>query len=169
MRKSCTPGGSPSVDTFPAFLKRVTETTLSITKVPKTFVLYGGETSTLKMREELRLRVFENMLFRRISGPKGAYSLANRTCNVTLVNQICVVKTGSRAPNEPLLNRSYGSAESRFFRRTQKDAQFKLGRRRGRILFVLLFASVLRIMAQWTEQESLQLMDVFCSVNSRNQ
>jgi hypothetical protein len=51
-----------------------------------------------------------------------------------LVNQICVVKTGSRAPNEPFLNRSYGSAESRFFRRTQRDAQFKLGRRRGRIL-----------------------------------
>jgi hypothetical protein len=60
-----------------------------------------------------------------------------------LVNQICVVKTESRAPNEPLLNRSYGSAESRFFRRTRKDAQFKLGQRHGRILFVLLFASVL--------------------------
>ena len=75
-----------------------------------------------------------------------------------LVNQICVVKTWSRAPNEPLFNRSYGSAESRFFRRTQKDAQFKLGQRHGRILFVLLFASILRIMAQWTEEESLQLI-----------
>jgi hypothetical protein len=79
-----------------------------------------------------------------------------------LVNQICVVKTESRAPNEPLLNRSYGSTESRFFfRRTQKDAQFKLGRRRGRILFVLLFASVLGIMAQWTEEDSLQLTDIY--------
>jgi hypothetical protein len=51
-----------------------------------------------------------------------------------LMNKIRVVKTGSRAPNEPLLNRSYGSAESRFFQRTQRDAQFKLGRHRGRIL-----------------------------------
>ena len=78
-----------------------------------------------------------------------------------LVNHIYVVKTGSRAPNEPLLNRSYGSAESRFFRRTQRDAQFKLGRRHGRILLVLLFASILLIMVQWTEEESLQLIDVY--------
>jgi hypothetical protein len=32
--------------------------------------LYGCETWSLILREERRLRVFENMLFRRIFGPK---------------------------------------------------------------------------------------------------
>jgi hypothetical protein len=34
------------------------------------FVLYGRETWSLKLREEHRLRVFENRVLRRISGPK---------------------------------------------------------------------------------------------------
>jgi hypothetical protein len=33
-------------------------------------VLYGCETWSLKLREEHRLRVFENRVLRRISGPK---------------------------------------------------------------------------------------------------
>jgi len=33
-------------------------------------VLYGCETSSLKMREESRLQVFENRVLRRIFGPK---------------------------------------------------------------------------------------------------
>jgi len=34
------------------------------------FVLYASETWTLKLREERRLRVFENRVLRRIFGPK---------------------------------------------------------------------------------------------------
>jgi len=34
------------------------------------FVLYGCETWSLILREELRLRVFENRVLRRIFGPK---------------------------------------------------------------------------------------------------
>jgi len=34
------------------------------------FVLYGCETWSLKLREERRLRVFENGVLRRIFGPK---------------------------------------------------------------------------------------------------
>jgi hypothetical protein len=34
------------------------------------FVLYGCETWLLTLREELRLRVFENRVLRRIFGPK---------------------------------------------------------------------------------------------------
>jgi len=33
-------------------------------------VLYGCETWSLTLREERKLRVFENMVFRRISGPR---------------------------------------------------------------------------------------------------
>ena len=33
--------------------------------------MYGGETWSLTMREEHRLRVFENRVLRRIFGPKG--------------------------------------------------------------------------------------------------
>jgi hypothetical protein len=33
-------------------------------------VLYGCETSSLRLREELKLRVFENRVLRRIFGPK---------------------------------------------------------------------------------------------------
>ena len=33
-------------------------------------VLYGCETWSLTLREEMKLRVFENMLLRRISGPR---------------------------------------------------------------------------------------------------
>jgi hypothetical protein len=33
-------------------------------------VLYGSETSSLTLREEHRLRVFENKVLRRIFGPK---------------------------------------------------------------------------------------------------
>jgi len=33
-------------------------------------VLYGCETLSLKLREERRLRVFENRVFRRVLGPK---------------------------------------------------------------------------------------------------
>jgi hypothetical protein len=33
-------------------------------------VLYGCETSSVRLREEQRLRVFENRLLRRIFGPK---------------------------------------------------------------------------------------------------
>ena len=35
------------------------------------FVLYGCETLSLTLREERRLRVFENRVLRRIFGPKG--------------------------------------------------------------------------------------------------
>jgi len=35
------------------------------------FVLYGCETWSLTLREERRLRVFENRVLRRIFGPKG--------------------------------------------------------------------------------------------------
>jgi hypothetical protein len=34
-------------------------------------VLYGCETRSLTIREEFRLRVFENTVLRRITGPKG--------------------------------------------------------------------------------------------------
>jgi hypothetical protein len=34
-------------------------------------VLYGCETWSLTVREEYKLRVFENRVFRRIFGPKG--------------------------------------------------------------------------------------------------
>jgi hypothetical protein len=34
------------------------------------FVLYGCETSSFALREEHRLRVFENVVLRRIFGPK---------------------------------------------------------------------------------------------------
>jgi hypothetical protein len=34
-------------------------------------VLYGSETWSLMLREEHRLRVFENRVLRRIVGPKG--------------------------------------------------------------------------------------------------
>ena len=35
-----------------------------------TFVLYGCETWSLTLREERRLRVFENRMLRRVFGPK---------------------------------------------------------------------------------------------------
>ena len=35
-----------------------------------TVVLYGRETRSLILREERKLRVFENMVFRRIFGPR---------------------------------------------------------------------------------------------------
>jgi hypothetical protein len=35
-----------------------------------TVVLYGRETRSLTLREERKLRVFENMVFRRIFGPR---------------------------------------------------------------------------------------------------
>jgi hypothetical protein len=35
------------------------------------WVLYGGETWSLILREERRLRVFENRVLRRIFGPRG--------------------------------------------------------------------------------------------------
>jgi len=35
-----------------------------------TLVLYGCETWSLILREELRLRIFENMVLKRIFGPK---------------------------------------------------------------------------------------------------
>jgi len=34
-------------------------------------VLYGCETWSLTLREERKLRVFENMVFRRMFGPRG--------------------------------------------------------------------------------------------------
>jgi hypothetical protein len=40
------------------------------TKIYRTAVLYGCETSSLTLREERRLRVFENRVLRRIFGPK---------------------------------------------------------------------------------------------------
>jgi hypothetical protein len=47
-------------------------------------VLYGCETWSLTLREELRLRVFENRVLRRIFGPKrvevtGAWSYIMRS------------------------------------------------------------------------------------------
>jgi hypothetical protein len=41
-----------------------------LNSIPITVVLYGSETSSLTLREEHRLRVFENRVLRRISGPK---------------------------------------------------------------------------------------------------
>jgi hypothetical protein len=44
-----------------------------INKIYRTIILpvvYGCETWSLPLREELRLRVFENRVFRRIFGPK---------------------------------------------------------------------------------------------------
>ena len=38
--------------------------------IPVRFVLYGCETWSLTLREEHRLRVFENRVLRRIFGPK---------------------------------------------------------------------------------------------------
>jgi hypothetical protein len=38
--------------------------------VPPLLVLYGCETWSLTLREERRLRVFENMVLRRVFGPK---------------------------------------------------------------------------------------------------
>jgi hypothetical protein len=43
-----------------------------LTALMRTFVvLYGCETWSLALREECRLRVFENRVLRRIFGPKG--------------------------------------------------------------------------------------------------
>jgi len=42
----------------------------SYQKISKPFVLYGCETWSLTLREERRLRVFENRALRRIFGPK---------------------------------------------------------------------------------------------------
>jgi hypothetical protein len=44
---------------------------LEYTRLILPIVLYGCETWSLKLREEHRLRVFENRLLRRIFGPKG--------------------------------------------------------------------------------------------------
>jgi hypothetical protein len=41
-----------------------------LSKSVKPVVLYGCETWSLTLREERRLRVFENMVLRRIFGPK---------------------------------------------------------------------------------------------------
>jgi hypothetical protein len=41
-----------------------------INNVPSPVVPYGCETWSLALREEHRLRVFENRVLRRISGPK---------------------------------------------------------------------------------------------------
>jgi hypothetical protein len=41
-----------------------------MTFMMKSFVLYGCETWSLSLREEHRLRVFENIMLRRIFGPK---------------------------------------------------------------------------------------------------
>ena len=38
-------------------------------------VLYGCETWSLTLREERKVRVFENMVLRRIFGPRGVYSV----------------------------------------------------------------------------------------------
>ena len=43
---------------------------LLIYKTILPFVLYGCETCSLTLREECRLRVFENMILRGIIGPK---------------------------------------------------------------------------------------------------
>jgi hypothetical protein len=39
-------------------------------KIHKTIVVYGCETWSLILREDHRLRVFENRVLKRISGPK---------------------------------------------------------------------------------------------------
>ena len=39
-------------------------------KIYRTVVLYGCETWSLTLREERKLRVFENMVLRRIFGPR---------------------------------------------------------------------------------------------------
>jgi hypothetical protein len=65
-----------------------------------------------------------------------------------LVNQICVVKTESRAPNEPLV---WIHQELVFFPTNTKGCSAQVGTASWQDLeFVLLFASILRIMAQWT-------------------
>ena len=47
---------------------------LTVIKIYRTIilpvVLYGRETSSLTLREERKLRVFENMVLRRIFGPR---------------------------------------------------------------------------------------------------
>jgi hypothetical protein len=43
-------------------------------------VLYGCETWSLTLREEHRLRVFENKVLRRIFGPKGSEILGWKNC-----------------------------------------------------------------------------------------
>ena len=39
-------------------------------KIYRNVILYGCETWSLTLREERKLRVFENMVFRRICGPR---------------------------------------------------------------------------------------------------
>jgi hypothetical protein len=65
-------------------------------------VLYGCETWSLTLREELRLRVFENRLLRRVFGPKrdeitGEWrNLHNELCDLYSVpNIVRVVKSRS--------------------------------------------------------------------------
>jgi hypothetical protein len=74
------------------------------------------------------------------------------------VNKIRVLETGSRAPNEPLV---WIRRESVFSTNT-KGYSAEVGTASWQDLeFVLLFASILLIMAQRTDEESLQLIDVY--------
>jgi hypothetical protein len=63
------------------------------TKICKTvilpFVLYGCETWSVTLREEHRLRVFENRMMRRIFGPKGMKT--DRGDNCIMMNFIACV------------------------------------------------------------------------------
>ena len=52
------------------FFPLATRATKLCTEVLNNLVLYGCETWSLTVREERRLRVFENMALRRIFGPK---------------------------------------------------------------------------------------------------
>ena len=60
---------------------------LSCNTIILSVVLYGCETWSLKLREEFRLRVFENMILRRIFGPSGEGSTMRNfiVCTVHLI------------------------------------------------------------------------------------
>ncbi|KAJ8879647.1 hypothetical protein PR048_020255 [Dryococelus australis] len=83
----------------------------------------------------------------------------NRCCNPWRTcwdGVICAL----RAVREPLANRSSRSAWSRFFRQTQRDDQFKLGRVLGRVVRVYVAREPLlnQSMAQWVEEDIVQLI-----------
>ena len=59
-----------SVTQFPTLFSTTSITALRTTRIILPLVLYGCETWSLTLREERRLRVFENRVLRRVFGPK---------------------------------------------------------------------------------------------------
>jgi hypothetical protein len=76
-------------------------------------VLYGCETRSLTLREEHRLRVFENRVLRRIFGPKRDEETG--TEKATKVHKVCkAIEKQQHSVSAPNLHKSATSTQSEY-------------------------------------------------------